>query len=65
MDLIPVIARIALRYLSGALVAYGVIPHETGAELAMDPDLALVVGAALGAVVEAFYAAVKAKGGKT
>jgi preprotein translocase subunit Sec61beta len=65
MDLIPVIARIALRYLSGALVAYGVIPHEAGAELAMDPDLALVVGAALGAVVEAFYAAVKARGGKT
>lgn len=65
MDLIPVIARILLRYLSGALVAYGVIPHEAGAELAMDPDLALVVGAAMGAAVEAFYAVVKAKGGKT
>ena len=65
MDLIPVIARILLRYLSGALVAYGVIPHEVGAEVAMDPDLALVIGTALGAAVEAAYAVAKAKGGKT
>lgn len=51
-----VIARIVLRYLSGALVAYGVIPHEVGAEVAMDPDLALILGSAIGAVTEGFYA---------
>mgnify|MGYP003459522747 CR=1 FL=1 len=56
MDLIPVIARIIARYASGALVAYGVIPHEAGAELAMDPDLALMIGAGLGALTEGFYA---------
>lgn len=50
-----VIARIILRYLSGALVAYGVIPHEVGAEVAMDPDLALILGSAIGAVTEGFY----------
>lgn len=51
-----VIARIVLRYLSGALVAYGVIPHEVGAEIAMDPDLALILGGVIGAATEAFYA---------
>lgn len=65
MDLIPVIARIILRYVSGALVAYGFIPVEAGAELAMDPDVALVIGAALGAATESVYAWVKARGGKT
>lgn len=65
MDLIPVIVRIVLRYASGALVAYGVIPQEAGAELAVDPDIALIVGAALGAVVEGFYAVAKMRGGKT
>lgn len=61
----PVLARIILRYLSGALVAYGIIPHEVGAELAMDPDLALIVGAAVGAITEAAYAITKRKGGAT
>lgn len=65
MDLIPVIARIVLRYLSGALVAYGVIPQEVGAEMAMDPDLALVFGTVLGAATESAYAWAKSKGGAT
>lgn len=51
-----VIARIVLRYVSGALVAYGFIPHEVGAEVAMDPDLALILGSGIGAVTEVFYA---------
>ena len=65
MDLIPVLARIVLRYLAGALVAYGLIPAEVGAEMAMDQELALVLGTALGALVEGAYAWVKARGGKT
>ena len=63
--MIPVIARIVLRYLSGALVAYGLIPQEVGAEIAMDPDLALAVGAAIGVVTEGAYAFAKRKGWAT
>ena len=55
MELIPVLSRIIARYGSGALVAYGIIPHEAGAELAMDPEVALIVGAVLGAAAEGFY----------
>lgn len=65
MELIPVIARILLRYLSGALVAYGIIPVEAGAELAMDQEVALVIGAAIGAVTEALYTLAKRTGGAT
>ena len=65
MDLIPVIARIILRYASGALVAYGLIPQEVGAEIAMDPDVALVLGTAIGAATEGAYAWAKSKGGAT
>lgn len=57
-----VILRIAMRYLSGALVSYGLIPAEVGADLAVDPDVALVLGAIIGAVTEAAYAWAKRKG---
>lgn len=60
-----VILRIAMRYLSGALVSYGVIPHDVGAELAMDPDVALVLGAIIGAATEAGYAFAKKRGWAT
>lgn len=56
MDMIPVLSRIVARYASGALVAYGVIPHEVGADLAMDPDLALLIGAGIGILTEGCYA---------
>ena len=42
--MVAVLSRIIARYLSGALVAYGVLPPEVGAELALDPDVALVRG---------------------
>lgn len=61
----PVLARIIMRYLSGALVAYGVIPHDVGADLAINPDIALVVGATIAAITEAVYAIAKRKGGAT
>lgn len=60
-----IFARIIARYLSGALVAYGLIPHEVGQELAMDPDLALLIGAGVGAVTEGAYAFARARGWTT
>lgn len=60
-----IFGRILARYLSGALVAYGLLPHEVGAELAMDPDVALVLGAGIGALTEAVYAVAKRKGWAT
>lgn len=60
-----VIARILARYLSGALVSYGLIPHEAGADLAVDPDVALVIGAAIGAATEGVYAFARKRGWTT
>lgn len=59
------IARILIRYVVGALVAYGVIGEETGEYLAIDPDLALMVAGALAAIVEGAYALAKRRGGAT
>jgi hypothetical protein len=60
-----VLARIIARYVSGALVAYGIIPQDLGAEMAMDPDLALFFGAALAAITEGVYAFAKRRGWTT
>lgn len=57
-----ILARILARYASGALVAYGFIPHEVGQELAMDPDIALMLGAVIGLAAEGFYAFARARG---
>ena len=54
------IARIFLRYLSGALVSYGMLAN--GTDLSLDPDLVLVLGVALGGIAEAAYAIAKRKG---
>lgn len=59
------ISRILLRYLAAALVTYGVIPHEVGAQIAVDPDLVAIVGVGIGALVEVGYALAKARGWKT
>ena len=59
---VAVIARIVARYVSGALASYGLVSPEVGAELAMDPDVALVLGAIIGAVTEGIYAWVKQRG---
>ena len=53
------ISRILLRYVAAALVTYGMIPPEVGAEVAVDPDLLLILGLVLGAGVEAFYTIAK------
>jgi len=60
-----VVVRIIARYLSGALVSYGIIPHEAAAELAMDPDVALVLGALVGGITEIAYAYAKKWGWTT
>jgi preprotein translocase subunit Sec61beta len=64
-DLVPVLARILLRYAAGALVTWGIVAPEDAQILAMDPDLAILVGAGLGAVVEAAYAIARRNGGAT
>lgn len=59
------IARIILRYVAGALVAYGVISEDIGAQIAADPDLLLVVGAGLGLAVEVAYMIARRVGAAT
>lgn len=63
--MIPVIARIALRYAAGALVAAGYISAETGQQIVADPELLMLVGAALGFGVEMVYAVAKKLGWST
>ena len=58
-------ARSVLRYIVGAAVMYGLIGAETGEYLAVDPDLTLVLGSAIGAAVELAYAYAKRKGWAT
>lgn len=54
-----VITRIALRYIAAALVAHGWLSPEDGSMLAMDPDVQMMVGMAVGAAVEAWYGLAK------
>lgn len=64
-----VIARIALRYLAGVLVAYGVIGSGDVGILLDDPalerELATAIGAAIGLVVETAYGIAKRAGWAT
>jgi hypothetical protein len=53
--MIAPIARILLRYVAAALVTYGLIPQEVGAQIAVDPDLLTLAGVALGSIVEVGY----------
>lgn len=59
------IARIVLRYVVGAGVMYGLIGAETGENLAIDPDLTLILSSAIGAAIEGVYAYAKRKGWAT
>ena len=60
-----IVARIIARYVAGALVAYGLIPHELGQEFAVDPDVALAIGGILTVVTEVAYAFARKKGWAT
>ena len=58
-------ARIFLRYIAAALVSYGILPIDVGAQVAVDPDLIAITGAALGVAVEGVYALAKRRGWAT
>ena len=60
-----VFARIIARYIAGALIAYGFVDAETGQQLAMDPDIAFLVGSALGVLTELVYYVAKRVGWAT
>jgi len=59
------ISRIILRYLAAALVTYGIVPVDVGAQIAMDPDLIALLGLALAAAVEGVYTLAKRRGWAT
>lgn len=63
--MVPVISRIIARYLSGGLMSIGLLSPDLAAQFAMDPDVALVLGAIIGAVTEGAYAFAKARGWAT
>lgn len=54
------IARILLRYLSGALIGGGWLAREY--DLSADPDLVMAVGLGLAAAAEGLYALARKKG---
>ena len=49
------ISRIILRYLAAALVTYGIVPVDVGAQIATDPDLIALLGLTLATLVELIY----------
>lgn len=61
--MIAPVSRIVARYLSGALMAYGILP--AGEIAAIEPEVALAVGAILGVLTEAVYAFAVRKGWTT
>jgi hypothetical protein len=50
-----VIARIACRYIAGALIAKGFLDAGTGDTLATDPDVLMLVGLGIGLATEGAY----------
>lgn len=50
-----VLARIACRYIAGALIAKGFLDAGTGDTLATDPDVLMLVGLGIGFVTEGAY----------
>ena len=59
------ISRIILRYLAAALVTYGIVPVDVGAQIAMDPDLIALLGLTLVTLVEIIYTMAKRRGWAT
>lgn len=54
------IARIAARYVSGALISYGYVTPADAA--ALEPEIVLIAGSVLGLITEAIYAIAVKKG---
>lgn len=63
--MIPVVSRILARYLSGGLMSIGLLSPDMASQFALDPDVALVLGAIIGAATEAVYAFAKRQGWAT
>jgi hypothetical protein len=63
--MIAPISRIILRYLAAALVTYGIVPVDVGAQIAMDQDLIAMLGLTLAALVELIYNLAKRRGWAT
>lgn len=70
------IIRIALRYIAGALVAYGIVPADLASEVASDPDVisllmdganwtVILLGTGLAGLIEWVYAFAKKHGWAT
>lgn len=57
------ISRIVARWVTGGLVAYGYFGE--GDAFAIEPDLALIIGFAIGGATEAAYVAAKRLGWST
>ena len=57
------LARIVLRYLSGALVAFGWFAPEQASQFVNDPDVLVLVAAGVGALIEAWYVFARKHGG--
>lgn len=53
------IVRIAMRYISGAMVSWGMLSQQTGASISTDRDLEsvliFVVGALMGLAAEVYF----------
>jgi hypothetical protein len=64
-EVTALIARIVLRYVAGALVAWGLLAPEDADILTMDPEMAVLVGALITAAVEGGYALAKRYGWAT
>ena len=60
-----IIARIALRYAAGALVAAGYLDNDLVQQIGADPDLLILLGGVLGVGVELAYAFAKKRGWAT
>lgn len=56
------IARIVARYIAGAMVAYGLTDQDTAQSIYTDPDVLILVGAAIAGVVEGAYALARRRG---
>lgn len=63
--MIPVISRIVARYISGSLMTIGLLSPDMAQQFAVDPDVALVLGAIIGAATEGVYAFAKRRGWTT
>jgi hypothetical protein len=63
--MLPVTARIILRYLAGFLLLKGIIPQDLADQIANDPDLVLLLGAGIMLGVEGFYFVAKRMGWRT